>query len=179
MLKTILKFLISLVIGMAVGLLIATVLIVSFTDMTFAEFMVKLKSAKLSDGLVGAGVGIIAFIVSIAVLVIIHEAGHLVCGLLSGYRFVSFRIFNFTIIKIDGKLRVRKYSIAGTGGQCLLTPPSLPLEKIPTGLVQFRRGAVQSHRITCGASSASDKKQCYSHRMRDDFRIGRHDAYPA
>lgn len=137
MLKTILKFLISLVIGMAVGLLIATLLIVSFTDMTFAEFMVKLKSAKLSDGLVGAGVGIIAFIVSIAALVIIHEAGHLVCGLLSGYKFVSFRIFNFTIIKIDGKLRVRKYSIAGTGGQCLLTPPSLPLEKIPTGWYNF------------------------------------------
>ena len=30
--------------------------------------------------------------------VIIHEAGHLVFGLLSGYRFVSFRIFSLTLV---------------------------------------------------------------------------------
>ena len=36
--------------------------------------------------------------------VIIHESGHLVMGLRSGYDFVSFRIGSFVWIKQDGKL---------------------------------------------------------------------------
>lgn len=137
MLKSILKLLMGLAIGIVAGFLIAVIFGVCFTDITFVEFLDKLKTANFSAGLIAAGVGIVTFFVSITVLVLVHEAGHLVCGLLSGYRFVSFRIFNLTFIKIDGKLRVRRYSIAGTGGQCLLTPPDMPLEKIPTGWYNF------------------------------------------
>lgn len=32
---------------------------------------------------------------------IVHEAGHLVCGLLSGYKFSSFRILSFTWLKME------------------------------------------------------------------------------
>ena len=61
--------------------------------------------------------GVIAFILHI----IVHEAGHLVFGLLSGYKFVSFRVFDFKIIKDEnGKLSFRYEKIAGTGGQCLM-----------------------------------------------------------
>ena len=61
--------------------------------------------------------GVIAFILHI----IVHEAGHLVFGLLSGYKFVSFRVFDFKIIKDEnGKLNFRYEKIAGTGGQCLM-----------------------------------------------------------
>ena len=61
--------------------------------------------------------GVIAFILHI----IVHEAGHLVCGLISGYKFVSFRVFDFKIIKDEnGKLNFRYEKIAGTGGQCLM-----------------------------------------------------------
>lgn len=31
--------------------------------------------------------------------IIIHEAGHLFFGLLSGYKFISFKVFNFAIVK--------------------------------------------------------------------------------
>ena len=55
--------------------------------------------------------------------VIIHEAGHLVFGLLSGYEFVSFRIGSLTLIKENGKFRIKKFSIPGTAGQCLMMPP--------------------------------------------------------
>lgn len=54
---------------------------------------------------------------------IIHEAGHLVFGLLSGYKFLSFRILSFAIIKGETGLRFKNYTVAGTGGQCLMLPP--------------------------------------------------------
>ena len=56
--------------------------------------------------------------------VIIHEAGHLVFGLLSGYKFISFRVFDFKIIKDEnGKFKIRYERLAGTGGQCLMRAP--------------------------------------------------------
>ncbi len=54
---------------------------------------------------------------------IIHEGGHLIAGLLSGYKFLSFRVMSMVFIKIDGKIKLKFQNIAGTGGQCLLTPP--------------------------------------------------------
>ena len=83
------------------------------------------------------GVSLLAILIllfSIFLQVLLHESGHLVCGLATGYRFVSFRIFNLTFIRKDGKLCIKRFSLAGTGGQCLLTPPERPLEDIPTTL---------------------------------------------
>ena len=57
--------------------------------------------------------------------IIIHEAGHLVFGLATGYKFSSFRIFNLMLIRENGKLRLRRMSLAGTGGQCLMCPPDM------------------------------------------------------
>ena len=69
--------------------------------------------------------------------VIIHEAGHLVFGLLTGYRFLSFRIFSLMLVKEEGKLRFRRYSLAGTGGQCLMIPPPLRDGTMPVLLYNF------------------------------------------
>ncbi len=56
--------------------------------------------------------------------IVLHEAGHMVCGLLSGYGFHSFRILSFTWQKDeDGKIRLYRYTIAGTAGQCIMEPP--------------------------------------------------------
>ena len=64
--------------------------------------------------------GVVVFILQ----VIIHEAGHLVFGLLSGYKFISFRVFDFKVIKDEnGKLKIRYERLAGTGGQCLMRAP--------------------------------------------------------
>lgn len=131
-LKSILKIVGGLMIGILSGLLIAAVITVCFTDTTFVGFMNKLQSADFLEAIMAAAVGVMSFILAVAVLIPLHEAGHLVCGLLSGYKFVSFRIFNFTFIKKNGKMEVKKFSIAGTGGQCLLSPPDMPLEDIPT-----------------------------------------------
>ena len=67
---------------------------------------------------------------------IIHELGHLVFGLLTGYKFISFRIGNVMFIKERGKLRTKLYNVVGTGGQCLMMPPPWK-ENLPTVLYNF------------------------------------------
>jgi len=76
--------------------------------------------------------------VAIFIQLIIHEAGHLVFGLLSGYKFSTFRIFSFMWVKENEKVRLRRLSIAGTGGQCLMSPPDMKDGKIP--LVLYNLG---------------------------------------
>jgi len=65
--------------------------------------------------------------------IFLHEAGHLVFGLLTGFHFVSFRVFNHTFLKNeDGSWIHKKFSIPGTAGQCLMAPPTdIPAGKAP------------------------------------------------
>ena len=137
MIKNILKILGGLVIGGLIGLLIGGLIVVLFTDTTWSEYIDKYYSIDISEGLLVFLVAVASMIVSFMILVPIHELGHLVCGLLTGYKFVSFRVFNYTILKENGRFKVKKFGVAGTGGQCLLTPPELPLEQIPTGWYNF------------------------------------------
>lgn len=69
---------------------------------------------------------------------IVHEAGHLVFGLMTGYKFCSFRIASFMWLKENGKLKMKRLTLAGTGGQCLMTPPDMKNGKIP--LVLYNLG---------------------------------------
>lgn len=135
--KTILKMIAGLLIGGLAGLIIGGLIVVVFTDTTWSEYIQKYYSLDFSEGLAVFLVAVGSLLLSLAILVPIHELGHLICGQLTGYKFVSFRIFNYTILKEDGKFRIKKFAVAGTGGQCLLTPPDLPIEQIPTGLYNF------------------------------------------
>lgn len=78
--------------------------------------------------------------VSIVFQTILHEAGHLVFGLLSGYKFSSFRIFSLMWVKENEKIALKRYSLAGTVGQCLMSPPDMVNGKIP--FVLFNLGGV-------------------------------------
>ena len=60
---------------------------------------------------------------SIFIEMAIHEAGHLFFGLATGYKFLSYRIGSFTFIKEEGRIKVKRYVLPGTGGQCLMSPP--------------------------------------------------------
>ncbi len=55
--------------------------------------------------------------------IVIHETGHMIFGLLSGYTFCSIRFGNLMILKENGKLKMKRFSLAGTGGQCIMIPP--------------------------------------------------------
>ena len=80
---------------------------------------------------------LIGIYAAMLIQLIIHEAGHLIFGLMTGYRFSSFRIANLMWVKLDGRIQCRKLHIAGTGGQCLMIPPDLKDGKMPVMLYNF------------------------------------------
>ena len=87
------------------------------------------------------GLGMVLFLLawlllclSLAVFlqVIVHEAGHLIGGLLNGYSFTSLRIGSLLFIKKAGRIRCRKFTLPGTAGQCLMAPPDRLEDRFPT-----------------------------------------------
>ena len=94
--------------------------------MNFFGTLVKGPAAFL---LMFAEAMIIMYIASF-VQTIIHESGHLIFGLITGYKSVSLRLGHFMFIKEKGRLKIKLYNVVGTAGQCLMMPPQWN-EKIP------------------------------------------------
>lgn len=117
--------LLSLLLGGCAGVLILNYLIPLGKGLSFGQRLLLFALSLFS------------FYVAMLLQIIIHEAGHLVFGLLTGYRFLSFRVFSLVLVREDGKLRFRRYSLAGTGGQCLMIPPPLRDGTMPVLLYNF------------------------------------------
>ena len=94
-------------------------------------------AAELSLTAIGLFVCLYA---SFFVNIILHEFGHMIFGLLTGYKFSSFRILNIVLLKKEDKLSVKKYSIPGTAGQCLMSPPEINDGKMP--VVMYNLGGI-------------------------------------
>ena len=101
-----------------VGWLIGSLSKPVFQDVPLDKFLL---------GLAGIYIG---FLLSSFLQIVIHEAGHLVFGLLTGYQYSSFRIGSFMWVKLDGKIQLKRFSISGTGGQCLMAPPDMKDGKV-------------------------------------------------
>jgi hypothetical protein len=99
----------------------------------YADYNAEINrtGASVGETLFQAAKPLIIAYVWIGVQTIIHEAGHLVFGLLTGYHFSSFRIGSFMWVKREGRIRFARYSLAGTGGQCLLAPPDMQDGRFP------------------------------------------------
>lgn len=69
--------------------------------------------------------------ISIFLHIALHEGGHLLFGLLTGYKFGSFRLGSVMLVREQGRLRFRKFKLPGTGGQCLMVPPEPVNGRIP------------------------------------------------
>ena len=80
---------------------------------------------------------LVVIFLAVFLQIIVHEAGHLLFGILTGYHFSSFRILSFMWMKEEGRIRLKRMSIAGTGGQCLLDPPDMKDGKIPVLLYNY------------------------------------------
>lgn len=80
---------------------------------------------------------LIGMYAAMLIQIILHETGHLIFGLLTGYRFSSFRIASLMWIKVEGRIQFKKLRIAGTGGQCIMIPPDLKDGKMPVMLYNF------------------------------------------
>ncbi|WP_070001013.1 hypothetical protein [Cellulosilyticum sp. I15G10I2] len=101
-----------------------------------AKYMRTMEWAEKSIGEMLFSMGFLFSGVYIAIFlqIIIHEAGHLLFGLMTGYGFSSFRIGSFMWIKEGTTIKCRRLSIAGTGGQCLMIPPEMKEGKYPYAL---------------------------------------------
>ena len=133
-------------VGILIGLVAAGAGLVLFGDMSFSEYIGKFSQLNVIEVIGIPLLSLAFFLIAIFLQVSLHEAGHLMCGLASGYRFVSFRIFSFTWIRQGGKVRMKRFSVSGTGGQCLLAPPEKPDEEIPVTL--YNIGGVAMNFLT-------------------------------
>lgn len=103
----------SLLIGYGIGMGISHVM----GDADSGESIDKMKM------LYGVLIAFAALIIAVLANIVLHEAGHLVGGLLTGYKFLSFRIFNITLMQDAEGWHWKKFGISGTMGQCLMCPP--------------------------------------------------------
>ena len=53
------------------------------------------------------------------ITIIIHEAGHFLLGLLSGYRLIHIEVFGFSLERIGGRLKLKRYKNSPLG-QCMM-----------------------------------------------------------
>ena len=130
--KTILKLFVYMLIGAGIGIIIVGPLIALIEGESITTVYSNLVNKFSLQTVAEILWMLIAVLIAFILHIILHEGGHLVAGLLTGYRFVSFRFLNFTLINKDGRLQWRNFELAGTGGQCLMAPPDKPLEQIDT-----------------------------------------------
>jgi len=102
-----LKVLIPIIIGAALGIAISQFNLLNNLPFSFADSNRWLTLAAIP--------------VSLILGIIIHEFGHLVFGLTSGYRFSSFRVGPFVWFREDSKIRF-SFSKSIFAGQCLMAP---------------------------------------------------------
>lgn len=118
--KQLLPMFFMMLIGAVCGIFIAKcVVVMEFEEKTTSEiiFLVALL--------------FVGIYLAIFLQIMIHEIGHLLFGLLTGYRFSSFRVGSFMWIKEGSTIKFRRFSLAGTGGQCLLIPPEMKDNRYP------------------------------------------------
>ena len=95
------------------------------------------KESTVGTFLIRFGLYMFLFLVAWLLGVVIHEGGHLVFGLLSGYQFRSFRVFSVMLVKTEKGLEWKRFNLAGTGGQCLMAPPDFADGKMPYKLYNY------------------------------------------
>lgn len=128
---------IGLILGILLGIFISAITL-NFIDKYFKGGGIGIELIKIS-------IVFVLVFVSFLIQIIIHESGHLIFGLLSGYTFVSFRVGSATFVKDEGKWKIKKFNIPGTGGQCLLMPPEVENENFP--FVLYNLGGIISNLI--------------------------------
>lgn len=130
--KSIFKLALTLIISFFAGLVIVNLIFWIIDGESPTKLLQRIAGDNIGLFIVETLLLLFSILAAVILQIIIHEGGHLVAGLMSGYRFVSFRFLNYTIISKDGHLQLRNFELGGTGGQCLLAPPDKPKEQIDT-----------------------------------------------
>lgn len=116
---------ISFVFGHHLGALLAKMLVISLWENELLDFLYL------------GSILVVGFVLMWLLAVILHELGHLLGGLLSGYRFISFRVGSRVLVRWDEGLVWKRFSLVGTGGQCLMAPPVSEDYQVPVLLINL------------------------------------------
>lgn len=108
---------------------------------SYAKEFIVLESVLLNNIFWFAVVFLSIYLV-IMVQIIIHEAGHMIGGLLTGYRFLFFRIGSTTLVRTDSGFKIRKLKVPGTGGQCIMLPPEMKDGDYPVVIYNLGGGLI-------------------------------------
>ena len=120
--KKIIKLIGSLAIGAIIGLILAFLLIL-FIDGSEGLSNATNKDVNASKIAISIACTFASLIITAILQFALHEVGHLLFGLASGYKFSSIRLYKYAIVKDDSGFHVKKFNIQGTGGQCIMTLP--------------------------------------------------------
>lgn len=88
-------------------------------------------TARTMDGIDGSFVQMLMLVLvgvygSLLIHIVLHEAGHMIFGMLTGYKFRSFRVASFVWQRTaEGKVRFGVSPLPGAAGQCLMSPPEM------------------------------------------------------
>lgn len=88
-----------------------------------------------------------AIFIFYSINICLHEVGHMIFGLISGYEFSSIRFGKLMVVKENGKLRLCIYNMPGTGGQCIMSAPKVDPEKMP--VVLYNLGGLIMNLVVC------------------------------
>lgn len=120
--KKTLKLVGGLAIGAIIGLMLAFLLIL-FIDGSEGLSNAMNKDVNASKIAISIACTFASLIITAILQFALHEVGHLLFGLASGYKFSSIRIYKYAIVKDDSGFHIKKFNIQGTGGQCIMTLP--------------------------------------------------------
>ena len=129
--KKILKPLLGLIGGAAVGYMGITLVmwLVGDNQQAVESSAEAINYGRLAFAIITA---LTSLVLCIILHIILHEVGHLIMGLLTGYKFLSFRAFHLSLIKTEKGLKWKRFFIQGTAGQCLLDlPEDQDMQKVP------------------------------------------------
>lgn len=110
--QAVLKFVAGISVGILLGFLVGLFIGKALPKgLDFGQFLLHLSAA------------LVLIIIAMPIQIILHEAGHLIFGLATGYRLISFRIGSLVLMRSDQGYNLKWMPMPGTGGQCLMTPP--------------------------------------------------------
>ena len=129
--KQALKLILSTLFGACIGFGAVVLCITFFTETTLSEFFGNMGKHTVKQTL-----AFLYLIIDLShpcrfVQIILHEGGHLIFGLATGYRFVSFRVGSLTLIKEkESSVSNASPSPARADNACSL-PTDKPYEQLP------------------------------------------------
>lgn len=123
-------------------ILVILMFFVGFTSGKITSYFAGLTEvdSKLIRMLISFFIPFIFLLFVVIVHIFIHELGHMIFGLISGYKLLYFRIGSYCIVNTEEGTKFRRLKIPGTSGQCIMVPPAKVDGKYPFTLYNLGGG---------------------------------------